>query len=482
MMRWAVVSVMLCIPPSAAAQIGNVQQSYARARALVDSAAAAYGGQPALDAVRQIRVQMTGVDHWRNQSRAVSPPYDREEATTDLMIDLAAGRLINTSSMTYPGEIHRAWRWITDRDSSFTVDLRALTFQTNNFPPAQTQTGNLFRLPQWIVIKARESGTALRYLGRMKLSSGAEVEAVSTNVQNQHLTIGFDPQTRLVRGWMWVGMDALLGQVPREVEFVDYRRLNGVLLPARQIDWVGNEIRREFSFDAVTANYHVPDSLVRPPSQTTLVREPEVPPVRSLAPGVWLVGGSTSALAVEFSDHVMVVDAPFNAREIKARLDSLASGKPIRFVVPTHHHDDHAVGVRDFAGAGAAIVSTSTNRAYFERIVPAAKLEIVNGSRVFTDGVRTVEIHQIGPGPHANEMFVAWLPNEGIIFQGDLIDTRANGSIFRGGNNPTTQHFASWLKRKGWNVRTFAGTHGTLAAPAKFDELIRQPILPQVNP
>jgi hypothetical protein len=76
-------------------------------------------------------------------------------------------------------------------------------------------------------------------------------------------------------------------------------------------------------------------------------------------------------------------------------------------------------------------------------------------------------------------MFVAWLPREGILFQGDLIDTRADGSIFRGANNATTRHFADWLKRKGWQVRTFAGTHGTLSSPDVLTELLRQPILPQ---
>jgi glyoxylase-like metal-dependent hydrolase (beta-lactamase superfamily II) len=281
---------------------------------------------------------------------------------------------------------------------------------------------------------------------------------------------------------MWVGTDALLGQVAREIEFVDYRRLNGVLVPARQIDWVGNEIRRELSYDSVTTNFQVPDSLVRPPSTTRLATESDVPQVRPLAAGVWLIGGSPSALAVEFRDHILVVDAPYNASNIKARLDSLASGKPIRFVVPTHHHDDHAIGVRDFAASGAAIVSTSANRAYFEKIAPAAKVDVISGaSRAFSDGDRIVEIHQIGPNPHANDMFVAWLPKEGIVFQGDLIDTRADGSIFRGANNATTQHFANWLKRKAWKVRTFAGTHGTLRDAGVFAELVSQPILPQTN-
>jgi glyoxylase-like metal-dependent hydrolase (beta-lactamase superfamily II) len=206
----------------------------------------------------------------------------------------------------------------------------------------------------------------------------------------------------------------------------------------------------------------------------------DVAPVRSLAPGVWLAGDGASALVVEFRDHVLIADAPFNMGDIKTHIDSLAPGKPIRYIVPTHHHDDHSMGVRDVVDAGTAIVSTRANQSFFHRVAPGARIELVNGAhRVFSDGERSVEIHLVAGSPHAHDMFVAWLPREGILFQGDLIDTRADGSIFRGANNATTRHFADWLKRKGWQVRTFAGTHGTLSSPDVLTELLRQPILPQ---
>ncbi len=36
---------------------------------------------------------------------------------------------------------------------------------------------------------------------------------------------------------------------------------------------------------------------------------------------------------------------------------------------------------------------------------PSAKLEVMsNKRRVFTDGTRTVEVHDIGPSPHASEI------------------------------------------------------------------------------
>ncbi|MGH7459578.1 MAG: hypothetical protein ACREMA_00945 [Longimicrobiales bacterium] len=64
----------------------TIADSYARARALLESAITAHGGVDALNGARQIRVTFTGNDVWRNQSRKVNPPYDAEPVSADLHI------------------------------------------------------------------------------------------------------------------------------------------------------------------------------------------------------------------------------------------------------------------------------------------------------------------------------------------------------------------------------------------------------------
>jgi glyoxylase-like metal-dependent hydrolase (beta-lactamase superfamily II) len=203
-------------------------------------------------------------------------------------------------------------------------------------------------------------------------------------------------------------------------------------------------------------------------------------PVRTLGPDVWMIGGGTAVLAVGFRDHVVVVDAPPNAATVLERLATLAPGKPVRYVVPTHHHDDHAGGVHDYVRHGATVVTTAANRGYMERIGgDGTRVEVVDGPmRVFEEDARRLEIHAIGPGPHAEDMFIAWIPALGVLYQADLIDVDASGDTPPGTNNETTLHFASWLARQRWNVRMFAGTHGSLPTPRAFDALIAMPVLP----
>jgi glyoxylase-like metal-dependent hydrolase (beta-lactamase superfamily II) len=195
------------------------------------------------------------------------------------------------------------------------------------------------------------------------------------------------------------------------------------------------------------------------------------------------------------SDHLIVVDAPaFGSADVITRAATLAPGKPIRFVVPTHHHDDHFSGVRYHAANGATIVTTPGNTDYLRRIMTAPltslmaareqvppksdyKVETMSGRRVFSDGSRTLEIHQID-SPHAQETLVAWLPREGVLFHADLIEAPRLGVALRGANAETTTHLAGVIRDKGWPVRTFAGAHATLRDASEFEKLVRLPIIP----
>jgi glyoxylase-like metal-dependent hydrolase (beta-lactamase superfamily II) len=93
---------------------------------------------------------------------------------------------------------------------------------------------------------------------------------------------------------------------------------------------------------------------------------------------------------------------------------------------------------------------------------------IEKGRRVLTDGTTTVELIDIGPGGHTDEMLVAYLPTEKLIFQGDLLNRPANGDPAT--INATTVHFAGWLEKSGLAVDRIIGVHG----PASTRDELRQ--------
>ena len=52
--------------------------------------------------------------------------------------------------------------------------------------------------------------------------------------------------------------------------------------------------------------------------------------------------------------------------------------KPIKYLINTHHHFDHASGIRTYAAEGITIVTHEINRPYYERT--AANLDAGAGS------------------------------------------------------------------------------------------------------
>lgn len=474
-------------PAAASAQTPTIVDVYARARALVEASVAAHGGAAALDAVQSVRIVIEGDQFWRHQSRRPDPPYDRERERYELLLDLPNGRAVSQSWTTYPGGAHRNTGFITDGQRGFSIDYRRGTHTVVRYPPGVEQTGHLYYLPQllpqFVLKDLAGAGRTVRWLGRLRLASGTEVDAVSAVIRGSLVTVGFDVETRRLRATLGLGNDLLVGDTAVEVELLDYADRNGVLMPTRRVVRSSQGVLRDMRFEVVEPGYVIPANRLFPPDGSRdLTSQPALDPVRVVAPGVWALGGDSASLAVEFADHVLVVDAPSNSSEVLSRLATLAPGKPVRYVIPSHHHGDHSGGAAQFAGAGATVVTTPGNRAFMTqlvRTVPQARVELIEGDvRVFEDAGRRVEIHHMKGGPHADEMLVVWLPALGLLFQSDLIDVDATGDTPPGTNNETTVHFASWLRQKGWQVKTYAGAHGFLPSPDAFEALVKAPILP----
>jgi glyoxylase-like metal-dependent hydrolase (beta-lactamase superfamily II) len=104
-----------------------------------------------------------------------------------------------------------------------------------------------------------------------------------------------------------------------------------------------------------------------------VVRNAKVEPAKvestNLADRVWLLGGgSHNSVLVEFNDFVAVVEAPQNEERSLAVMDEvsrLAPNRPIKYVVNTHHHMDHAGGLRTYLAQGTTVVTHAINQQYY---------------------------------------------------------------------------------------------------------------------
>jgi glyoxylase-like metal-dependent hydrolase (beta-lactamase superfamily II) len=269
----------------------------------------------------------------------------------------------------------------------------------------------------------------------------------------------------------------------QEFVFADYRGVGRYIIPMRRTQRAAGEVVQDHRYTDVRVNTRPADSIFARPvgfaDAPQAANTPQPERMTQVAPGIHLLENAApgyNMLVAEFGDHLVVFDAPNNSTVTEraiATIKRAIPGKPIRYVVPTHHHGDHAGGIRAFVAEGSTIVTTPGNAAFFRRAAASSShtlradalsrapraptIETFTGRRVFTDGTRTVEVRDIGPGPHAQELLIAYIPGAGIVFQGDLLNAGNDGSLVAG--NEVTAHFERWLDRSGLDAQTILGVH-----------------------
>ena len=295
----------------------------------------------------------------------------------------------------------------------------------------------------------------------------------------------------------------VFGDMLYETRYGPYKDFGGVKFPTVIHHHQGDDRLNpghnvmDIRVSAVQANVAVPAVAV-----PDAVRAP-APPVRvasqKLAEGVWFLGGgSHNSMAVEFRDFVAVVEAPLNEERslaVMAEVYRLIPGKPIRYLVNTHHHFDHSGGLRTYVAEGATIVTHQANREFYEKVVFSgsprtlqpdrlfalnpdvvrdAVLEPVNQKYVLSDGTRMLDLYPVQGLGHAATMLVAYLPKEKILVNADLYSPPAQGAPLPAAN-PNMRTLNQNIQRLRLDVAQHVPIHGRVGTNDEFAKIVGQP-------
>ncbi|MEP6922512.1 MAG: MBL fold metallo-hydrolase [bacterium] len=475
-----------------AQQLDASQRSYQQARRVLDDAIEAHGGLEALRGIKDFTLKEKGKIYARYQSPGAEP-FAVGTSEETLVVDTDHGfvfddlKAVNTGFNNWNKTIIKG-----KEGQNFDMWSRTATPIVN--PSVNNFSGQIRRLPPFVLLEALDRASTLRWVGEDEIGGRKQRVISVLRPDNQLLTMSFDAQTNLLTRYGYLYADPVTGDSEIAQSYSGYRPIGRLKLPSARVLYNSGGVIQEAEYTELQINTRPAESVFQGPEGfEKLAAPPATPPppaVSKIAEDVYILeglnGGTHNVLFVAFNDYVLVVEAPeqilYNNNSVQAlaRIKETVPGKPIKYLVLTHHHSDHAGGFREYVAEGATIVTTGETKRFLEKAVatessllpklsPSHKLTIEtveNKKRVFQDDKHVVELYDIGPNPHAKEMLVVYLPKEKILFQADMLNAAANGTIPIA-QDPTIS-FSEKLQQLGLNVEKIYAVHGRAATPEEL--------------
>jgi glyoxylase-like metal-dependent hydrolase (beta-lactamase superfamily II) len=346
--------------------------------------------------------------------------------------------------------------------------------------------------------------TALRTHIYGDFDDGADVTIVSIMVLGKYRVNGtIAPDNTVQRVQTWIP-NPVFGDLLLEHRYDNYKTFGNLKFPSGLHSHLGNPVlhqghnSQDIQVANIVANAPAP-ALAIPDAVRKASAAPVVVESSKLANGVFrIAGGSHHSVAVEFRDYVAVVEAPQNedrSLAVIGEVKKLIPGKPIRYIVNTHHHSDHSGGLRTFVAQSATVITHPINKEFYEKVLlyPAARtlqpdvmsrfypwasfnrtpmFEPVGQKYVLSDGTRTMEIYPVTQLAHAASMLIAYLPAEKILINADLYSPPAPGATPPATLNPSTLSLSRNIQRLKLDVAQHVPIHGRVGTHEEFLKIV----------
>jgi glyoxylase-like metal-dependent hydrolase (beta-lactamase superfamily II) len=445
------------------------------------------------------------------------------ESTFTALTDVSgrATRIDWVRNFAYPAPRTFTFTEIVTADAGYVAGIdsngRNKQSQESN-PPAHSMSGlrlataqrELQRGSLLLLLDMQRSPDRVAAVGDVTVK-GIAYPAVDFRTGSQTLTVMFDRVTGLPARIRTLDYDNIQGDSTYDLVLSDWQVMDGLRVPTIQRYELNGALVQETRIAEVKVNpaaaadrFAIPQAFLATaakratadvPYQWVLRRQfigvyldSESPSwdtrastglrLQQLAPGVQhVVGGTHHSLMIEMKDYVVVFDAPVSDRQSNLVLSAARAKylrKPVKYLILTHHHMDHAGGIRAYAAEGATLVVGKGAAAHYRKILAAPytlnpDLPVTDLSRtpivevadkyVLSDGTREVHAYLIA-NPHADSTLIGYVPDARLGF---VTDIWIPGAPLGAQLNPLQASVVAGVKKYGLTPQKFAGGHGATA-------------------
>ena len=454
-------------------------------RRTIEDAARALGGREAIESASTLRIEGEGT--MGNLGQDMTPEATGQTFTLTgytQVFDLTSPRMRVEQTRTPEFEYFRGrdpMKQVFGIDGEVAYDVAP----DGSARRAQDSTADerrtaYYHHPLTLLRAALDPGASL---SNARTAEGESLVDVTTP-DGVVVTLALDPATMLPTRVTSGASHPNLRDVTVSTAFADYEDSEGLKLPTGIHQSIDDHRVLELRVTDQSVNGDAPD-LAAPEAAASAASIAEGPPANvtaeEVAEGVWfLAGESHHSVLVELSDHLMLFEAPSEARTLaviqKAR--ELVPGKPLTHLVSSHHHFDHSGGVRAAVSEGLTIVTHAASASFYRDLAarpstiapdalarnPASlTLETVEDERRYEDRSATVELYHIAGSPHADTLLMAYLPRQRLLVQADAFSP---GRDYQ----PFAANLLENVERRNLRIERILPVHGEIVP---FDALVK---------
>jgi glyoxylase-like metal-dependent hydrolase (beta-lactamase superfamily II) len=320
------------------------------------------------------------------------------------------------------------------------------------------QALNIWTTPWGFVKGAAANKATVREQGGVRLVSFTPANLKSPSGQSYTVTGHINKANEVTKVETQVD-NAVVGDLPVEFEYSNYQNMNGVQVPTRIV-------QRQAGLQTFDAN--ITSATPNPPNLAELLTAPPPaappgggappagpgggrgagappaaagpPPVEKVGDAVFKIGGNYTSLAIDMGDHTLVIESGQNDARglaVMAAAKQAIPSKPIRFVVNSHPHFDHAGGLGAAVAEGSTILTHRNNEPMLERFLAGPRTligdslsKVSNRRKDVVHGIgardvrkgsngKVVELHHV-PNEHTDGLLVVYLPAEKLLWTADI--------------------------------------------------------------
>lgn len=464
--------------------------SQSEAQSVLNKAISAAGGYEALSAMRSATTTFS--TSTANPGQAPTPTKNPELGNAFRSLAYRSdGRLaienFNGENLTfrYVRGAGPDWAYLAGQNNVALID-----------PQVATGILDRVRTSADLLLELADNSASLRSAGSVTKEDKTYNVLTFADSLGRAQNIYFEASSGQLVGSEVLTAHAQWGDLSTKMHYSDFKDINGVSL-AHKAELKQAGIRtaqitlEAIGFDDIDENLFVePKDAGKADPISAPGTAPRELTVEELAKNIYFIENAAQGYNIIFvnnRDGVTILEtpqSPQSARDIISTINKTLPRKTIKRAVPTHHHFDHSGGIYGFQEANIGILTTPGNEEFVREIGTASRnigrnngtpenigVETFTDKRTIGRGSRKIELFNVGPNPHAEEIVVAYLPEIKSLFVADIFSARGEELPPANANQLA---FAEKLEALELDIETFIPVHGRKATSVEFWDSVKR--------